>query len=137
MAKNCPNCGLENPSIAKFCMGCNTQLVEENQLSEEDKLRIQNADLREQVQELKKQKKALEKANADLLLSYNILKKENLLRSNNNILQKEHKETKQIVSNKTPNKKNANTPPQVGTGCWIFFWLFVVIIILLIITKKV
>jgi len=136
MAKNCPNCGLENPSIAKFCMGCNTQLVEENQLSEEDKLRIQNADLREQVQELKKQKKTLEKAYADLILSYNALKKENLLRSHN-ILKKEPEEAKQIISNETPNKKNEDKSRQIGPGCWIFFWLFVAIITLLMITKKI
>ena len=39
MAKICPNCEKENPSAANYCMFCNAQLVDEEQLSEEDKLR--------------------------------------------------------------------------------------------------
>ena len=60
MAKLCPNCEKENPSVAKFCMYCNTQLVDVLELSEEDKLRIKNAELREQL-ELLKLKSELEK----------------------------------------------------------------------------
>ena len=60
MAKICSNCEKENPSAANFCMFCNTQLVEEDQLSEEDKLRKKNAELQEQV-ELLKRTKELEK----------------------------------------------------------------------------
>jgi hypothetical protein len=60
MAKVCPNCEKENPSAAKFCMFCNTQLVVQEALSEEDKLRKQLADAKEQL-ELVKEKQKLEK----------------------------------------------------------------------------
>jgi len=60
MAKICPNCEQANPSAAKFCMNCNTQLVEEAELSAEDKLRKQLAETKEQL-ELVKKNKELEK----------------------------------------------------------------------------
>ena len=60
MAKICPNCEKENPSAANFCMFCMTQLIEEDRLSEEDKLRKRNAELQEQL-ELFKRNKELEK----------------------------------------------------------------------------
>ena len=63
--KECPNCGEANPPKARFCMFCNTQLVEENQLTEEDKLRIRNAELQEQLELHKRNKELLEKALAD------------------------------------------------------------------------
>ena len=56
MAKICPNCEKENPSAANYCMFCNTQLVEEEQLSEEDKLRKQLAEQKEQMELLKRNK---------------------------------------------------------------------------------
>jgi uncharacterized membrane protein YhaH (DUF805 family) len=54
MSKICPNCEKENPSVAKFCMFCNTQLVDVEQLSEEDKLRRKNAELQVQLELLKR-----------------------------------------------------------------------------------
>ena len=63
----CPNCKELNPKVAKFCMHCNTQLVEEEYLSEEDKLRKQIADLKEE-KELLKRNKELEKDHFEKLL---------------------------------------------------------------------
>ena len=65
MAKICPNCKEENPSAAKFCMHCQTLLVEENQLSEADILRKQLADAKEQL-EREKRIKELEEHNKEL-----------------------------------------------------------------------
>jgi hypothetical protein len=56
MAKICPNCETENPSAFSFCGKCGFQLVEEEQLSEEDKLRKKNAELQEQLELLKRNK---------------------------------------------------------------------------------
>ena len=55
MAITCLKCGNENPNAAKFCMFCSTQLVEESQLSEDDKLRIQLAETMKQLEALNKQ----------------------------------------------------------------------------------
>lgn len=60
MENRCPNCKELNPKVAKFCMYCNTQLVEEEFLSEEDKLRKEIAELKEE-KELLKRNKELEK----------------------------------------------------------------------------
>jgi len=38
MSKVCPKCKKENPSGAKFCMFCSTQLVSDEELTAEDKL---------------------------------------------------------------------------------------------------
>jgi molybdopterin converting factor small subunit len=57
MAKICPNCETENPSAFQFCGKCGFQLVEEEQLSEEDKLRKQLAEQKEQLELLKRNKK--------------------------------------------------------------------------------
>lgn len=65
MAKICPNCEKENPSVAKCCMFCNTQLVEAEQFSEEDKLRKQNAELKEQLELLKRNKELEQKIKED------------------------------------------------------------------------
>ena len=61
MAKICPNCEKENPSAANYCMFCNTQLVEEECLSEEDKLRKKNAELQEQLELLKRNRELEQK----------------------------------------------------------------------------
>jgi predicted amidophosphoribosyltransferase len=38
MPRECPQCKQENPNTAKYCMNCNTQLVPNEELSEEDKM---------------------------------------------------------------------------------------------------
>jgi hypothetical protein len=60
MSKICPNCETENPSAFKFCGKCGFQLVEEEQLSEADKLRKQLAEQKKQ-NELLERNKELEK----------------------------------------------------------------------------
>ena len=60
MSKICPNCEKENPSVANYCMFCNTQLVEEEQLSEEDKLRKELSDANEIILLQKKHLQTLE-----------------------------------------------------------------------------
>jgi hypothetical protein len=56
MAKNCINskCGKEIPSSATFCSFCGTQQVEDNVLSEEEKLRKELSEGQETIQLLKK-----------------------------------------------------------------------------------
>lgn len=56
MAKNCINsqCGKEIPSSATFCLFCGTQQVENENLSDEEKLRKEKSEMQETIQLLKK-----------------------------------------------------------------------------------
>jgi len=56
MAKNCinPQCGKEIPSNALFCSYCGTQQVENEKLSEEEKLRKELSEMHQTAQLLKK-----------------------------------------------------------------------------------
>jgi len=55
MAKNCinPRCEKEIPSSATFCLFCGTQQVENENLSEEEKQRIEIKEMQETIQLLK------------------------------------------------------------------------------------
>ena len=52
--KICPNCKQENPSSAKHCMVCGTQLVEEELPSEVSFLMKELAEVKEAIMQLKK-----------------------------------------------------------------------------------
>jgi len=56
MAKNCinPLCRKEIPSSATFCLCCGTQQVENENLSDEEKLRKEKSEMQETIQVLKK-----------------------------------------------------------------------------------
>ena len=56
MAKNCinPKCDKEIPSSATFCLFCGTQQIENEDLSEEEKLRREMSEMQKTIQLLKK-----------------------------------------------------------------------------------
>lgn len=100
MAKICPNCEKENPSAANYCMFCNTQLVNNDQLTEEDKLRKKIAELEEQ-KELLKQSKELEKHKMEKELLETKKKQEEI--------QKEIQQQKQILLSQSVLKQNPSS----------------------------
>jgi hypothetical protein len=121
MAKICPQCKRENPSAANICMFCGTKLLlEDERMSETDQLHAEIAEAKDKIAELRKQKKDLKKANADLLLSYDALKNEKAKKSTcdnetlkNEIAEKELK-IKNLTSRLTAVKKKKGNAEWIG-----------------------
>ena len=76
MSKICPQCNEPNPDRLNFCGYCGAKLDLDGELDEYAKLHNELAESRELLRVYKQQKELLEKANEDLLLAYNTIKKE-------------------------------------------------------------
>ena len=130
MARVCPNCEKESPSAANFCMFCNTQFVEEEQMSEEDKLRKELSDANEVISLQKKHLQTLEDQ---------VKKHENVKLLAQSQIAAEKKKCEQIIAEK--NSQIVTLTLQVEEGKkhnsksswgWIFLVLCVILSFLLI-----
>ena len=131
MAKLCPQCKKENPSSAKYCMHCPTQLVSDEELSTEDKLQKELKDANEIISLQTKHLQTLE----------NQLKKHDddaKLLAQSQIAAEKEKYEQQIAEKNNQNEnlilqleeeKKRNSKSNWG---WIFLVLFVILLFLFV-----